>query len=922
MGVEGVGERIAAAERLKLHEQVAARVAVGLVEGNLQERVLLVADDGYLAVEDLREVLGIELAPILVVLLAELRAVAALHGDAGGEDKLAVHVAVVEEADAREVDILHAHIALQEESLHLGVGRSDIERHVPAIGLLILHVEREPALRRLRSYRHLGGLRGHVVGRISIAIEHHAAYDMDLALMGRRPAHGHADRGVLLHAETLLRSEHLARIGIDDLHLVVVHGSRSLVAHDDGAILLHVAVGRGRGLEFAGAQVGGRILAQGDIIDINLRFHRFRDGMEGNEALARLVHLEVLLAREGEARRGVELLRIVDDGGQRVGRSLVAEGYLHLLHQRIHRLRDPVGRGVGVADLISLRSIEGEGRRYQPVVGLEVGGTIVHGAGAGVAGLSLLRGTEGPGLGVAIGIDDGPAVEVYLAVEGRGEGNGLLSSEGNGLGGGREAHALVVLGRDHVAVASMGGHLVLHLAVGRARGYDHVVGQTGDVVAERGGIVVARMGARLGSVPGDGGQRAAGGDTDIEGCARRVLAHIDACFLIYALASLVVGGDAIDVLTLGYLRVGPLLDVVGGRIGMGPDELAVAVDMGAINALKVAQAVVPHRIVPLHLHLERALGVGLDLEAVDIGGSLIGHILIGNGDGKELRVVLDRRGAQFETRGGIDLDEARPTVAGLGDPPEAMGGLVKLHRLGVVADADARARTGTDGLHRAGAAGRIDRALVDAHELRLLHQFVGSDTIYIAVVGRHRVERHVDRRYLGQGVGHGADLVDIGLPVGRDGRLALVVGVVVHTKEALRLGIVGHLVEDEILVGGGYLALRGELARERVDGAEGARHDGVLVDRSLIDDVLVADEGAGLERGRLAYDVAVVFRQGVGARILTLEVDETEGTVFRIVGKIAKEVGLPVGHVIDQRPGGEVVGGCRTAYQHRSHREN
>ena len=251
-----------------------------------------------------------------------------------------------------------------------------------------------------------------------------------------------------------------------------------------------------------------------------------------------------------------------------------------------------------------------------------------------------------------------------------------------------------------------------------------------------------------------------------------------------------------------------------------------------------------------------------------------------------------------------------------------MSGLVKLHRLGVVADADARARAGTDGLDRAGAAGRIDRTLVDAHELRLLHQFVGSDTIYIAVVGRHRVERHVDRRHLGQGVGHGADLVDIGLPVGRDGRLALVVGVVVHTKEALRLGIVGHLVEDEILVGGGYLALRGELARERVDGAEGARHDGVLVDRSLIDDVLVADEGAGLERGRLAYDVAVVFRQGVGARILTLEVDETEGTVFRIVGKIAKEVGLAVGHVIDQRPGGEVVGGCRTAYQHRSHREN
>ena len=421
--------------------------------------------------------------------------------------------------------------------------------------------------------------------------------------MGRRPAHGHADRGVLLHAETLLRAEHLARIGIDNLHLVVVHGSRPLVAHDDGAILLHVAVGRGRGLEFAGAQVGGRILAQGDVIDINLRFHRFRDGMEGDEALARLVHLEVLLAREGEARRGVELLRIVNDGGQRVGRSLVAEGYLHLLHQRIHRLRDPVGRGVGVADLISLRSIEGEGRRDQPVVSLEVGGTIVHGAGAGVAGLCLLRGTESPGLGVAIGIDDGPAVEVYLAVEGRGEGNGLLSSEGNGLGGGRETHALVVLGRDHVAVASMGGHLVLHLAVGRARGYDHVVGQTGDVVAERGGIVVARMGARLGSVPGDGGQRAAGGDTDIERCARRVLAHIDACFLIYALASLVVGGDAIDVLALGYLRVGPLLDVVGGRIGMGPDELAVAVDMGAINALKVAQAVVPHRIVPLHLHL-------------------------------------------------------------------------------------------------------------------------------------------------------------------------------------------------------------------------------------------------------------------------------------------------------------------------------
>ena len=224
MGVEGVGERVAAAERLKLHEQVAARVAVGLVEGNHQERILLVADDGYLAVEDLCELLGVKVATILVVVLAELRAVAALHGDAGGEDKLAVHVAVVEEADAREVDILHAHIALQEEGLDLRVGRADIERHVPAIGLLILHVEREPALRRLRSYHHLGRLRSHVVGRIGVAVEHHAAYDMDLALMGRCPAHSHADRGVLLHAEALLRAEHLARIGIDNLHLVVVHG--------------------------------------------------------------------------------------------------------------------------------------------------------------------------------------------------------------------------------------------------------------------------------------------------------------------------------------------------------------------------------------------------------------------------------------------------------------------------------------------------------------------------------------------------------------------------------------------------------------------------------------------------------------------------------------------------------------------------
>lgn len=181
MGVEGVGERVAAAERLKLHEQVAARVAVGLVEGNLQERVLLVADDGYLTVEDLRELLGVELATILVVLLAELRAVAALHGDAGGEDKLAVHVAVVEEADAREVDILHAHIALQEEGLDLRVGRADVERHVPAVGLLVLYVEREPALGCLSSYCHLSRLRSHVVGRISIAVERHTAYDMDLA---------------------------------------------------------------------------------------------------------------------------------------------------------------------------------------------------------------------------------------------------------------------------------------------------------------------------------------------------------------------------------------------------------------------------------------------------------------------------------------------------------------------------------------------------------------------------------------------------------------------------------------------------------------------------------------------------------------------------------------------------------------------
>ncbi len=352
--------------------------------------------------------------------------------------------------------------------------------------------------------------------------------------------------------------------------------------------------------------------------------------MESDESLPRLVHFEVLLSRQCRTGSGMKFLRVIDDGGQRIGRSLMAEGHLHPLHQGFHGVvRHPVGGCIGVAELISLCGIEAERRRNQPVVGLLLR-PVIHGTRPLVAGLCLVSGPELPRLLVPIAVDDRPAVEVHLAVERRSEGDYLRASEGHGVGSGRKSIALSVARRHDVAVSGVRRHLVLHLALGRTPRHTDAVGQPGHIIAEGALVKIAGVRARYRLVPCDGSHRAVGGEAYILWRAGGIHAHIHARFLIHSLARIVVGSDAIDVLSLGHTGILPRLDVVGHRVVLRLHQLAVAINVHAIDRFQLTVAVVLLRIDPFHRGTECAPLRCLHAKAPHKRWGVVGHILVGD----------------------------------------------------------------------------------------------------------------------------------------------------------------------------------------------------------------------------------------------------------------------------------------------------